>query len=173
MPKFVSHGWEIYFHPQLFGTQYQELFDRVSNLREKLPEEDFKHHATVKLFAAIITAIETKIPSDPKASHFALTGALKRYGRVKKMGLPERYRLFFRAFDTPQLKTTVILWLGFPRKEGAKNDCYEVFTKMVARGTFPDNLDELLANSEAVGGADFRSIELSNPESEVTPDERT
>ncbi len=42
MPKFVSHGWEIYFHPQLFGTQYQELFDRVSNLREKLPEEEFK-----------------------------------------------------------------------------------------------------------------------------------
>jgi toxin YhaV len=57
----------------------------------------------VKLFAAITVAIETKIPSDPFASHFALTGALKRYGRVKKMGLPQRYRLFFRAFDTPEL----------------------------------------------------------------------
>ncbi|MDJ0618403.1 MAG: type II toxin-antitoxin system YhaV family toxin [Calothrix sp. MO_192.B10] len=148
MAKFVSNDWEIYFHPQLFGTQYQELFDRVSELRDKLPSSEFKTHATVKLFAAITVAIETKIPSDPFASHFALTGALKRYGRVKKMGLPQRYRLFFRAFDSPELKAIVILWLGFPRKEGAKNDCYQVFIKMVARGTFPDSLDELITETE-------------------------
>ncbi|WP_442949696.1 type II toxin-antitoxin system YhaV family toxin [Nostoc sp.] len=42
-----------------------------------------------------------------------------------------RDKLLFRAFDTEQLKVIVILWLGFPRKEGAKNDCYQVFTKMV------------------------------------------
>jgi toxin YhaV len=150
MAKLVSNGWEIYFHPQLFGSQYQELFDLVSSLRDKLTPVEFKTHATVKLFGAITVAIETKIPTDPLASHFALTGALKRYGRVKKMGLPERYRLFFRAFDTPQLKAIVILWLGFPRKEGAKDDCYEVFAKMVARGTFPDRLDELLAECEVI-----------------------
>ncbi|WGV26206.1 type II toxin-antitoxin system YhaV family toxin [Halotia branconii] len=144
MAKFISNGWEIYFHPQLFGSQYQELFERVSRLQEKLPEAEYKTHATVKLFAAITVAIETKIPSDPLASHFALTGALKRYGRVKKMGLPDRYRLFFRAFDTEQLKAIVILWLGFPRKEGAKDDCYQVFTKMIEHGTFPDSLDELV-----------------------------
>ncbi|MBO3458596.1 type II toxin-antitoxin system YhaV family toxin [Aetokthonos hydrillicola Thurmond2011] len=154
MAKLLINAWEIYFHPQLFGTQYQELFDRVSHLREKLPESEFKTHATAKLFAAITVAIESKIPSDPFASHFALTGVLKRYGRVKKMGLPQRYRLFFQAFDTPQLKAIVILWLGFPRKEGAKNDCYEVFTKMVARGTFPDTLDELIAEEEKIDKAD-------------------
>ncbi|MBW4625565.1 MAG: type II toxin-antitoxin system YhaV family toxin [Brasilonema octagenarum HA4186-MV1] len=148
MAKFVSNGWEIYFHPQLFGTQYQELFDRVCNLQQKLPESEFKTHPTVKLFAAITVAIETKIPCDPFGSNFALTGALKRYGRVKKMALPQRYRLFFRAFDTPELKAIVILWLGFPRKEGAKDDCYQVFTKMVARLTFPDSLDELIAEPE-------------------------
>ncbi|MBW4619448.1 MAG: type II toxin-antitoxin system YhaV family toxin [Cyanosarcina radialis HA8281-LM2] len=146
----VSNDWEIYFHSQLFGSQYQELFDRVSSLRDKLTPAEFKTHATVKLFGAITVAIETKIPTDPLSSHFALTGALKRYGRVKKMGLPERYRLFFRAFDTPQLKAIVILWLGFPRKEGAKDDCYEVFAKMVARGTFPERLDELLADCEVI-----------------------
>ncbi|MFN6536160.1 MAG: type II toxin-antitoxin system YhaV family toxin [Nostoc sp. EkiNYC01] len=149
MAQFKSNGWEVYFHPQLFGKQYQELFERVSRLQEQLPEAVYKTHATVKLFAAITVAIETKIPSDPFASHFALTGALKRYGRVKKMGLPERYRLFFRAFDTEQLKAIVILWLGFPRKEGAKDDCYQVFTKMIERGTFPDSLDELVADCEA------------------------
>ncbi|AFY33808.1 type II toxin-antitoxin system YhaV family toxin [Calothrix sp. PCC 7507] len=148
MAKFISNGWEIYFHPQLFEIQYQELFDCISDLRKKLPESEFKTHATVKLFAAITVAIETKIPSDPFASHFALMGALKRYERVKKMGLLARYRLFFRAFDTPELKAIVILWLGFPRKEGAKNDCYQVFTKMVAQGIFPDSLDELIAEPE-------------------------
>jgi toxin YhaV len=50
------------------------------------------------------------------------------------------------VFDTPELKAIVILWLGFPRKEGAKDDCYDVFTKMVTRGTFPDSLDELLGD---------------------------
>jgi toxin YhaV len=92
---------------------------------------------------------ETKIPLDPFASHFALTEALKRYGRVKKMGLPERYRLFFRALETENLKVIVILWLGFPCKEGAKDDCYQVFTKMIERGTFPDSMDELLADVQA------------------------
>ncbi|MBD2435350.1 type II toxin-antitoxin system YhaV family toxin [Nostoc sp. FACHB-110] len=144
MAKFISNGWEIYFHPQLFGHQYQELFERVSRLQEQLPESEYKTHATVKLFAAITVAIETKIPADPFASYFALTGALKRYGRVKKMGLPQRYRLFFRAFDTENLRAIVILWLGFPRKEGAKDDCYQVFNKMIERGEFPDSLDELL-----------------------------
>lgn len=150
MSKFVSNGWEIYFHSQLFDSQYQALLNRVVNLQKQLPEAEFKTHATVKLFAAITRAIETKIPSDPFASHFALTGALKRYSRVKKMGLPERYRLFFRVFDTPELKAIVILWLGFPRKEGAKDDCYQVFTKIVERGTFPDSLDELLADCEVI-----------------------
>ena len=148
MAKFVSNDWEIYFHPQLFGVQYQELLNRVEDLREKLSEAEFKTHATVKLFAAITVAIETKIPNDPIASYFALTGALKRYGRVKIMGLPQRYRLFFRAFDTQQLKAIVILWLGFPRKEEAKNDCYQVFTKMFEGGNFPDSLDQLIGNGE-------------------------
>ena len=102
----------------------------------------------MKLFAAITVAIETKIPNDPIASYFALTEALKRYGRVKIMGLPQRYRLFFRAFDTQQLKAIVILWLGFPRKEEAKNDCYQVFTKMFEGGNFPDSLDQLIGNGE-------------------------
>ncbi len=52
------------------------------------------------------------------------------------MGLPERYRLFFRAFK--KQKIIIILWLGFPRKEGDKKDCYQVFTKKVENGEFPN-----------------------------------
>ena len=150
MTKLICNGWEILFHPKFFGVQYQDLFDRVTQLKQRLPEAEFKTHITVKLFTAITLAkppvgigIETKIPVDPFASHFALTGPLKRYGRIKKMGLSDRYRLFFRVFNTPERKAIVILWLGFPRKEGSKSDCYAVFTKMVMRGDFPTTIAEI------------------------------
>jgi toxin YhaV len=145
MSELTCGEWEIYFHPQLFGQQYRELFDRVKSLKSTLSPEEFKTHPIVKLFAAINIGIESKIPSDPFASHFALTGVLKKYSRMKKMGLPQRYRLFFKIFDTAEMKAIVIIWLGHPRKEGDKNDCYKVFTKMVDRGEFPENLDELIA----------------------------
>jgi toxin YhaV len=144
MNKLVCNGWDIFFHPQLFGVQYQELVDRVALLKQRLSNDEFKTHATVKLFAAVTIGIESKIPADPFACYFALTGPLKRYGRMKKMGLPDRYRLFFRVFDTPEMKAIVILWLGFPRKEGAKDDCYNIFTKMVMRGEFPSSLEAIL-----------------------------
>ncbi|PSB56157.1 type II toxin-antitoxin system YhaV family toxin [Chamaesiphon polymorphus] len=146
--KVIRQGWEIYFHPELFKQQYDELAARVEKLKEELKPEDFKTHATVKLFAALTIGILEKIPSDPFASHFALVGALKGYSRMKKMGLPGRYRLFFRVFDTAEMKAIVILWLGYPRKEGDKNDCYTVFTKMVERGEFPKDLNELIADTD-------------------------
>ena len=94
MTKLIHNGWEILFHPKFFGVQYQDLFvdlwsvvdHRVTQLKQRLPEAEYKTHTTVKLFAAITIGIETKIPADPFASHFALTGPLKHYGRIKKMG---------------------------------------------------------------------------------------
>ncbi len=64
------------------------------------------------------------------------------------MGLPNRYRLFFRTLQTPDHKAIFILWLGYPRKAGDKNDCYKTFAKMVERGDYPESLDELLLKSE-------------------------
>ena len=46
---------------------------------------------------------------------------------------------------TSEMKAIVIIWLGYPRKEGYKNDCHNVFTKMVDRGKFPENLGGLIA----------------------------
>lgn len=77
MSNLICNGWEIFFHPQLFGVQYQQLVDRVTKLKERLPESEFKTHTTVKLFAAITIGIEEKISVDPFARHFALTGGLK------------------------------------------------------------------------------------------------
>jgi toxin YhaV len=40
MSELTCGGWEIYFHPQLFGQQYQELFDRVTSLKATLSPEE-------------------------------------------------------------------------------------------------------------------------------------
>lgn len=63
---------------------------------------------------------------------------------MKGLGLPHHYRLFFRAFSREGRQVLIILWLGYPRKAGDRRDCYEVFTKMVNNGNFPDSLQELL-----------------------------
>jgi len=97
-PPLVRHGWEIALQPQLFARQYAEL------------------KAEVKLLAAVMEGIKERIAADPYASRFALTGPLRRYGRLKGLGLPDRYRLFFRPFEAESRRLLLILWLGFPRK---------------------------------------------------------
>ena len=135
------NGWTILFHP-LFNEQWQQLLDAVKSLRSRLAQPDFVRHPQVKLFKAITVGIEEKIPADPLASYFALRKPLDKYSRLKKMGLASRYRLFFKVF--PQQKVIIILWLGFPRKEGDKKDCYRSFAKMVKKGQFPVDLEDII-----------------------------
>jgi toxin YhaV len=52
----------------------------------------------VKLLAAVMEGIKERIAADPDPSRFALSGSPRRYGRLKGLGLPDRYRLFFRPF---------------------------------------------------------------------------
>jgi toxin YhaV len=136
------NGWNILFHP-VFDEQWQNFRSSVKSLRSRLSQEDFVKHPQVKLFKAVTIGIEQKIPSEPLASYFALKKPLQKYSRMKKMGLPNRYRLFFKVFSEQQ--TIIILWLGFPRKQGDKKDCYQVFSKMVEQGQFPTNLLDLLS----------------------------
>ena len=145
MAAFTCNGWQIFFYP-LFNKQWVELCNRVGVLKNELPKEEFITHSDVKLLKALNIGIKEKIPQDPFASHFALQKPLQKYSRIKKMGLPERYRLFFRAFKEPQI--IIILWLGFPCKEGDKKDCYQVFSKKVENGEFPETIDNLLTECE-------------------------
>ena len=145
MNPIICNEWKIFFHP-LFNRQWMTLVEKVKKLKSKLKPERFVTHADVKLLKAIDVGIREKIPQDPFASHFALQKPLHKYGRLKKMGLPSRYRLFFRAFK--EAKIIVILWLGFPRKEGDKKDCYQVFLKRVATGDFPEDLESIIAEIE-------------------------
>ena len=144
----LINGWKIYFLKRLFGEQHRDLRKEVRELKQTLTPEAYRRHPTVKLYAAIMRAIKELIPADPLASRFALTGSLKRYSRVKKMGIPNRYRLFFRVFKSAEQKSVFILWLGYPRREGDKKDCYAVFQKMVERGDFPHSLSQLLLEGE-------------------------
>ncbi|MBW4697191.1 MAG: type II toxin-antitoxin system YhaV family toxin [Aphanocapsa lilacina HA4352-LM1] len=146
----IRKGWEIYFVRRQFGKQRRDMQAVVKQLKQTLPLEKYRMHATVKLYTAMMSAIKERIPEDPFAGHFALQGPLKKYGRVKKMGLPSRYRLFFRAIETEQSKAIFVLWLGYPRKEGDKNDCYKAFRRMIENGEFPESFDELLLASEEV-----------------------
>lgn len=145
MSSFTCHGWTIFFYP-LFNEQWVELSHRVRTLKTKLTKEEFIKHPDAKLLKALDIGIKEKIPQDPFASYFVLQKPLQKYGRLKKMGLPERYRLFFRAFK--EQKIIVILWLGFPRKEGDKKNCYQVFSKKVMNGDLPESIDELLAECQ-------------------------
>jgi toxin YhaV len=56
--KLICQGWEIYFHPQLFAQQYQEILARVQKLQATLAPDDYKTHPTVKLLAAMTIGIE-------------------------------------------------------------------------------------------------------------------
>ena len=138
------NGWTILFHP-VFNNQRQELLNSVKSLKSRLSPEEFIRHPQVKLFKALTVGIEEKIAQDPLAKYFALKKPLNKYSRLKKMGLLSRYRLFFQVF--PQQKTIIILWLGFPRKEGDKKDCYRIFSKMVEKGQFPANLADIIESN--------------------------
>jgi toxin YhaV len=144
----ICNGWHIYFIKRLFGKQRLDLQAEVRQLKKALSPENYSRHPTVKLYVAIMVAIKEKIPENPYANQFALQGSLKKYGRVKKMGLPNRYRLFFRALQTPEHKAIFIIWLGYPRKEGDKQDCYRIFTKMIDKGELPESLEQLLLTSD-------------------------
>ena len=93
--------------------------------------------------------IKERIAADPYASRFALSGPLRRYGRLKGLGLPDRYRLFFRPFEAVGRRLLLILWLGFPRKDGDRNDCYAVFSRLVQRGELPEDWESLQRELDA------------------------
>ena len=149
-PVLVRHGWEIVFQPQLFALQYAQLKAEVKRLRQELDQQSFLQHPQVKLLAAVVAGIKERIAADPYAARLALTAPLRSYGRRKGLGLPDRYRHFIRAFQAEGRKVLLILWLGFPRKDGDRNDCYAVFQQMVRRGDLPEDWESLQAELDGL-----------------------
>lgn len=149
MDFLLCEGCKIYFHP-VFLKQYEELVSDVKRQALKLDSDKLTQHRDFKMLKSLRRLIKEVIPVDPFASYFRLDDDLVKYKRVKKLGLSNRHRLFFKPLVINDEKVIVILWLGYPRKEGDKNDCYKVFAKMVASGYFPENSQELLKVSVPV-----------------------
>ncbi len=100
-----------------------------------MPQRDYELHPEVKLLAAVHRLITSLIPADPNARDFRLEDDLSKFRRVKKHGLPERFRLFY-TFSSVQ-RVIIPLYLNDSetlRKRGAASDPYEIFKRLVRRG---------------------------------------
>ena len=118
-----------------------KLKEQVKGLRNKLGDEELRRNEIVKLAYRIRKADQEIIPQDPDRPEYRLSGKLRKYRRYKQ-GL-QRYRLFFCFSNQPR----IILYLYLNderhlRKEGGRNDPYEVFKKFIGQGVFshdPEN----------------------------------
>ena len=97
--------------------------------------------------------VTSLIPADPNERDFRLEDDLSKFRRVKKHGLPERFRLFY-TFSSVQ-RVIIPLYLNDAntlRKSGAASDPYEIFKRMVRRGDvgsdFEANWKEWLATNK-------------------------
>jgi toxin YhaV len=146
----MTNQWNSFGYKPLFYKQFKELKQEVIVLKQKLPAEQFKVHPSAKRLAALVRFLDETIPNDPYASRFALRDALSQYKRAKGMGLSSRYRLFFRVMEANGNKAIFYIWLGYPRKEGDRKDCYEQFRKFILRADFPTSFQDLLEHSQGI-----------------------
>ena len=143
-----SYGWQIWFG-ELFDARWRVMRERVRRLKAELGEAEFAAHPDVKLFAALVHIVHETVPRDPEHPDFRLGKTLgdrfTSWRRVKRHGLPDRLRLFFKFSSSH--KVIVFVWLNdatILRKDGASSDPYAVFRRMLEGGHPPDDFDELM-----------------------------
>ncbi len=141
---FVVNGWSIFAHP-LFLEQLEALIIQVEALRRKDPLGCARKNATQRL-AAIAKLVFESIPRDPTAAQFRQGDSLgpnhKHWYRAKFF---MQYRLFFRFHLESRL--IALGWVNdeeTKRADGAKDNAYRIFSKMLAAGRPPDDWDGLL-----------------------------
>ncbi|MCD4782144.1 MAG: type II toxin-antitoxin system YhaV family toxin [Candidatus Omnitrophica bacterium] len=135
MSKYLLKAHDFYDH------RIRELTEQVRELKEKLEPDQFTRHPTVKFARRIREADKTIIPRDPDRPEYWLRADLKKFRRYKR-GL-KRYRLFFCFANHP--KIILYLYLNDEkhlRKDGDKNDPYEVFKKFLKQGSVSHNPED-------------------------------
>jgi len=144
------NGWELFYF-RLFRERLDGLERDVTALAEKDPD-GFGRHPKVKFLKAVVDNVRQEVPRNPDDRGYRLGKTLgdkyTDWRRVKKHGLPPRYRLFFKFTSTR--KSIAYAWLNDEntlRKEGDKNDVYAVFKRMLKRGDVPNGFDDLLKES--------------------------
>ena len=147
----VVNGWAIFAHP-LFLDQLETLTRQVEALRRKDPEGFTKKNASRRLAAIARLAFEI-IPQDPARPEYRQGKSLgdhhKHWFRAR---FYQRYRLFFRYHAKAGI--IVYTWVNDDttlRAYGQSNDAYSVFRRMLERGFPPDDWNQLMAESKAVG----------------------
>jgi toxin YhaV len=123
---------------KFYFEKVQALKLEIKKLKNFLDFDSFQQHPDVKFAVRLKNATMEVIPQDPDKNEYQLHGNLKKYRRYKK-GL-QRYRLFFTFSSKPP----IILYLyvndkSSLRKEGDKNDPYEIFSKLVDQGKVSHN----------------------------------
>lgn len=151
-----ENGWALYAHP-LFIERLQNLTDEVRELMETHPDT-FHRHPVYELFEGVDDNIRLHVPANPGHSRYRQGSKLgkhyKHWFRVKKNTLPPRYRLFFQ-YRSEAPKTIIYAWLNDAktiRRDGDKNDVYEVFKSMLANGKMPNSYDALRQSCEMLPG---------------------
>ena len=146
------NGWQLYYF-RTFAAALDELEVEVAALAASNPR-GYKAHPRTRLLASVYKAITERVPANPDNPDFRLGKTLGRdYGNWRRVGLPERYRLFFRFASKP-VKLIVYVWFNDEdtlRKAGSKTDVYETFRRMLARGEVPESIDRLLRESRKSG----------------------
>lgn len=144
------NGWQIYYY-RTFAAALDELEADVAAIAKSDPR-GYKTHPKTRLLASVFKVISQIVPANPDHADFRLGNTLGRgyanWRRVKR-GLPNRYRLFFRFASKP-VKLIVYVWFNDEvtlRKAGSKTDVYEAFRRMLARGTVPEGMEQLLVES--------------------------
>lgn len=125
----MKHKYLLKCHKLYSGT-VDGLKEEIKKLKLSISTEEFRQHPDVKFAERLRRATKEVIPEEPDKKEYQLHGPLKKYRRYKQ-GL-QRYRLFFTFSSRPP----IILYLyvndkSSLRKEGDKNDPYEIFTKWV------------------------------------------
>lgn len=136
----TKHDYLLKAH-DLFFQRTVALNREVEVLSKQLDREALKAHETVKLAKRVYDATLNIIPQDPNHPSYRLNDELRKYRRYKQ-GLA-RYRLFFAFSSTPK----IILYLylndkGSLRKEGDKNDPYQIFARFVSQGKVSHNPED-------------------------------
>lgn len=146
----VVNGWTLFSHP-LFVEQYQELTEKVEQLKVKDPKGYLKKNATKRLAAIHKLAFEI-IPQDPTKPEYRQGATLgdnnKHWFRAKFF---QQYRLFFRYHQAS--KVIVYAWVNDENTKRAyesKSDAYKVFSKMLASGNPPDGWGALLKSASSI-----------------------
>ena len=133
------NGWRILLHPL--------VLKRIQEWQARASKGDVRSH---KLLAGLNQLILEVVPTDPGHPRFYLGHSLgPNYGHWRRAKMYQRYRLFFR-FSSAH-RSIVFIWINDEnslRTYGASTDAYATFQRMIERGTPPDDLDQLLRESE-------------------------